>query len=223
MTRHSDDAGHKEKFLLERIAFFSDAVFAIAITLLIIEIKVPDIDRGNVTDEALLDAIVRLIPKFIGFFVSFFVIGLYWMSHHRLFRYLERYNARLLWINLWFLLTLVLMPFSAAFLSDYYDGRLKVPLGFYMVNIGFSGLFSYLLWRTAGNPAQQLTDGLHPAILRYNATRALATPFIFVLVFIISFIWPTLVYVILPLTPVVSALIRRHYRRKYPEIMRLHS
>ena len=73
----------KKEFQLERIILFSDAVFAIAITLLVLEIKVPEIE-GH-TDIDLLNTLLHLTPKFIGFFVSFFVIGQNWVVHHKLF------------------------------------------------------------------------------------------------------------------------------------------
>src|SRR6266550_8626645 len=101
----------KKEFQLERMILFSDAVFAIAITLLVIEIKVPQIDRHVATDALLLNALDELIPKFIGFFISFFIIGLYWTIHHRMFGYVIDYTRKLLWLNLIFLLAVVLMPF----------------------------------------------------------------------------------------------------------------
>jgi uncharacterized membrane protein len=69
------------------LILFSDAVFAIAITLLALEIKVPSIDRHIATDALLLKSLDELIPKFTGFFISFFIIGLYWTIHHRIFGY----------------------------------------------------------------------------------------------------------------------------------------
>ena len=75
----------KKEFQLERLILFSDAVFAIAITLMVIEIKIPEIHRNEVTDELLVNKLGELIPKFIGFLVSFLLIGQYWVVHHRLF------------------------------------------------------------------------------------------------------------------------------------------
>ncbi|MFT3908664.1 MAG: TMEM175 family protein [Ferruginibacter sp.] len=96
MSTHKPD-NHKANFQLERIALFSDAVFAIAITLLIIEIKVPEIHTPTISDKQLWHQFIEIIPKFIGFFISFFVIALYWFSHHRVFKYVIHSNEKLLW------------------------------------------------------------------------------------------------------------------------------
>src|SRR3569833_1571675 len=84
----------KKEFQLERMILFSDAVFAIAITLLAIEIKVPAIDRHIATEAMLLHSLDELIPKFIGFFISIYIIGLYWTIHHRMFGYVINYNKK---------------------------------------------------------------------------------------------------------------------------------
>src|SRR5947209_9460640 len=93
----SDHLQHelKKEFQLERMILFSDAVFAIAITLLAIEIKVPAIDRHIATDDMLLKSLDELVPKFVGFFVSFYIIGLYWTIHHRMFGFVVNYNRKL--------------------------------------------------------------------------------------------------------------------------------
>src|SRR5690349_5303282 len=89
---------HKKQFQLERFVLFSDAVFAIAITLLVIEIKIPELhsDTEPLTDSALLHSLGQLIPKFIGFIISFLLIGLYWTIHHRMFGYVTSYDRKLL-------------------------------------------------------------------------------------------------------------------------------
>ena len=146
---------HKKEFQIERIAFFSDAVFAIAITLLIIEIKVPEVhhEDGVSTDLLLVNSLMNeVLQKFIGFIVSFFVVGIYWMVHHRLFNYIIHYNRKLMSVNLTFLLSIVIMPFSSAFLSDYFLQHAHVPLAFYTLNICFTGYMSYRLWKLVSDP-----------------------------------------------------------------------
>src|SRR5580693_7349125 len=108
----------KKEFQLERLILFSDAVFAIAITLLVIDLKIPEIPRPLVTETKLVESLAALIPKFAGFLVSFFIIGLFWTIHHRMFGYVVNYHPKLLWLNLIFLLFIVTMPFSTSFYSE---------------------------------------------------------------------------------------------------------
>jgi len=218
MEMHDHEKSHKEKFQLERIALFSDAIFAIAITLLIIEIKVPELPKGHVTDRELGMSLIEMIPKFVGFFLSFFVIGLYWHAHHRLFRYVVRSSQKLLWANLLFMLPIVIMPFSTVFFSEYYNGALRVPLLVYMINISFSGLLSLRLWNIVGNPENHLTAGLDRVVLNYNRARAIFIPCIFIFTFCLSFISPWLSYLIPPFTPLGTKLIKNYYGKKYPAL-----
>ena len=222
MNQKHPDTDHKEKFQMERIALFSDAIFAIAITLLIIEIKVPELDGVEKNDRNLIISLLHSIPKFVGFFVSFFVIGLYWMAHHRLFRYVVRSNQKLLGNNLLFLLPIVMMPFSTAFLSEHYNTQLRVPLIVYTVNICFAGLCSYRLWKIVGSPRYELSQGLEKPILNYNTTRALTTPIVFIFVTLLSFIDQRIAYIALPVMPFISTLIKQRFKKKYPQLWQQH-
>jgi uncharacterized membrane protein len=86
---------------IERTVFFSDAVFAIAITLLALEIRLPDVADDP---TALQEALIGLWPKFFSFLISFWFVGNYWVAHHRVFHYIRAYDRRLLLINLLFLI-----------------------------------------------------------------------------------------------------------------------
>ena len=99
---------------LERIVFFSDAVIAIAITLLVLDIKLPEAAGGSGLD--LVRPLLNLWPKFLGYFVSFWVIALYWVAHHRCFRHICSYDRRLIYLNFLFLMFIAFMPFPTGLL-----------------------------------------------------------------------------------------------------------
>jgi uncharacterized membrane protein len=120
MTEHTDHS-------LERMVFFSDAVFAIAITLLVIEVHVPEIPRAA-GDPAYWQALAHLTPHLVGYFVSFAVIGAFWMGHHRAFSLATHYSPRVLGWNLALLGTIAFMPFLTAFMSEYAGARVPASL-----------------------------------------------------------------------------------------------
>jgi uncharacterized membrane protein len=146
--QHHDIFESRKQFQLERIILFSDAVFAIAITLLVIEIKVPHFEKG-VTQQELAHELRSMLSEFLGFILSFAVIGRFWISHHRLFGYVISYTPKLMWLNLLMLLWVVIMPFST-FLNMQY-GNLDIVWFWYSVNLALIELSYYFIWRYIGN------------------------------------------------------------------------
>jgi len=101
----------------QRIEAFSDGVFAIAITLLIIEIGVP-----HVTGEQSLSTALRdLWPSYFAYVLSFVTIGIYWANHHSLFRLFVRTDHLFLMLNVFFLMAIAFLPFPTAVLGEYLD------------------------------------------------------------------------------------------------------
>ncbi len=135
-----------EQLAFERMVFFSDAVFAIAITLLVIEIKVPVIERRS-PNSVLIEALLQTLPNIIGFFVSFLLIGQTWIEHHRMCMQIDGFTTGLLWRNLWLLLFVAFLPFTTAVMSEYF--YLTVAVGFYAVSFAALGLAKVSFWRYA--------------------------------------------------------------------------
>jgi uncharacterized membrane protein len=134
---------------LERLVFFSDAVFAIAITLLVLELHAPELPHG-VSDMDQWHALAALIPSFFGFALSFFVIGRFWLSHHQAFSLAQKYDERLLTPNLWLLMAIVFLPFVTAYLSGNVGER--VPTLVYNISFVVAALLNYRLTRIATAP-----------------------------------------------------------------------
>ena len=159
-----------DQLAFERMLFFSDAVFAIAITLLVIEIKVPVLPHGA-TDRELGFALAGLIPRFVGFIISFFLVGQTWVEHHRIGRQLQRYERGLLWSNLWMLFFVAAMPFATALLSEYPWSRVTVTV--YALIFTGLGLAKASLWR--GALRHRLVD-VNSAEAQSISRRVWATP-----------------------------------------------
>ena len=171
----------RKEFQLERMILFSDAVFAIAITLLALEIKIPELPREQATDSLLLLKLKELIPRFIGFLISFLLIGQYWIVHHRMFGFVMNFSQRLLWLNIFFLFAIALMPFSTAFYSEYAGMVVLTPVVFYTCNIGLLGVINFFMWRYLANPGRGLTENLSPLLAKYSSLRAITVPVVFII------------------------------------------
>jgi len=206
--------GHKKEFQLERLILFSDAVFAIAITLLALEIKVPELHQGLITENDLLNSLGHMTPKFIGFLMSFFIIGQYWSVHHRLFGFVTNYNLSLLWLNLVFLLAVIIMPFTTSFYAEYVSYLLKTPIVLYLGNISFLGIMSFVMWRYVSNPKRRLCQGLDRTASNYFSLRAIIIPVFFIATLILYLFVPGYAVIILPLAPLFAYLVARRYKKK---------
>jgi len=204
----------KKEFQLERLILFSDAVFAIAITLLVIEIKIPEIHERPVTENAVLHKLAELIPKFVGFLVSFLLVGQYWIVHHRMFSFVINFTDRLIWLNILFLFAIALMPFSTGFYSEYVLRGVVTPVIFYTGNIALLGLANFLMWRYLGNQKNNLTENLTPALSKYFSLRALTVPTIFVIFSFVYLYNPTIAFFIPILIPFILRLIFNPMKKK---------
>ena len=127
MSEQVRGGGHAHPPMLERLVFFSDAVFAIAITLLVIEISAPHLPF-NAGDVAHLQQLAQRIPNFIGFFVSFWVIAAFWGGHHSAFGLAGNYGRGLVGPNLAMLCAIAFMPFATAYMSENYGQRVPAIL-----------------------------------------------------------------------------------------------
>ena len=211
----------RKEFQLERMILFSDAVFAIAITLLVIEIKIPE-EHEAVSDKKLLYALGHLIPKFIGFFISFMLIGIYWTVHHRMFGFVTNYTRKLLLLNLVFLFFVALMPFSTGFYSEYAGPdlirhQLKVPLTFYVLNFCCVGFVNYLMWVYITNPKNKVAEPpIDPMTAKISKFRAFVVPFIFLIMIPVAYLTNVLFAVYIPmLIPIVLFIVRKRIKKKY--------
>lgn len=115
----------KNYFSKNRIETFSDGVFAIIVTLLVLEIKVPHILIHENTEQ-LFSALIALSPKFISWLISFFTVCVIWVNHHRLFKIFTAIDHGLFWWNALLLLWISFIPFPTAVLGDYHNNQTAI-------------------------------------------------------------------------------------------------
>jgi len=177
-----------EERTTDRLAAFSDAIFAFAMTLLVFEIKVPDVP-DNVSGDVLTLWMTSFLPKFFVCILSFIVLGTFWVAHHRMFRRINLHDDNLIWLNLLFLLTISLLPFPTAILGEYSDEPIAVSL--YAACMALCGIFMSIIWMYAGSRGfiSKKVDRSHVD----SATKGgLLTSLIFILSIPISFFSPQL-------------------------------
>ena len=105
-------------FSKERVEALADGIFAVAMTLLVIELKLPE--RSTVLSQwDLIVSVAKLRPQFIAWTISFFVLAIFWFTHHRQFQYVRIVDVKLLWLNILYLSFVSLMPFSSALAGEY--------------------------------------------------------------------------------------------------------
>jgi len=135
-------AEHKS---LNRLEAFSDGVFAIAITLLILEIKVPPIESIHSIND-LVNALIHLWPSYFAFFYSFGGILIQWVFHHNIFCLLDRTSRPFLYANGFLLLTIVFFPFPTALLAEYINTEYAMPAIVFYGSVSVINAFAWFLF-----------------------------------------------------------------------------
>ena len=167
---------------VDRLVYFSDAVFAIAITLLALELRLPEMHEP--TTRELRRALLDRLQQFYIFAISFWIIAVYWLAHHHIFHYIRAYDRRLLAINLLFLMWIVLMPFSASLLGWFASYQLAEVV--YFSHLILTSLSMALLWWYAASGRKLVDPDIDPIVIRYNYASILSLPIAFVLAFVLA-------------------------------------
>jgi uncharacterized membrane protein len=172
-----------------RIEAFSDGVFAIAITLLIIEIGVPHLE-DEPPGTTLPQALVGLWPSYLGYVISFLQIGVIWANHHNRFRFIERSDHGLLFLNILFLMCVAFIPFPTALLAEYLErtaSERETAGVIYAGTLAVTAVFFTLLWLYAA--ANRLVDrNLDSSLVRAMTRRYLLGTVAYLLVFVLAYV-----------------------------------
>jgi uncharacterized membrane protein len=171
-----------QTFRPERMLAFSDAVMAVAITLLVLDLKLP----ANVNDAGLANALTNSLPNLAAYALSFVVVGLLWIGHHQQFSQIERVDGVLIWLNLFFLLTIGLIPFVTSLLSEHGDA---LATSIYAGVLVATSLLSALMWWYARRDPQLMSGDVSQAAREEGLITPLLMGAVFVLSILIAQMW----------------------------------
>ena len=161
----------------DRLEIFSDAVIAIAITLLVLDIKVP-----NSRDGHLVHDLLQKWPSYLAFVLSFAVIGIMWVSHHSMFERIRRVDRSLLFMNLWLLLGIAFLPFPTALLAEYArqgGSNSHAAAAIYSGTMALIGLAFLSIWVHLAHHPTLLGDNASAASLRRSINLSLVSPVVY--------------------------------------------
>lgn len=199
----------KEKNLeLDRLVFFSDAVVAIAITLLALDLKITPATPDHLT----FTDIVRSWQKFAAFFLSFFIIAVFWKIHHEFYMYIKKMNGKLLWFNLGWLAFIIMLPFTTSLLSSFLFDTAAIFM--YCLNVLLITIFQNTIWDYATARPEFLRETTTPLIIRDKRVACNIAMLNAVLACVVAFVSPMIAFIILFTRIPMFSLTAYYYRKR---------
>ena len=191
----------------DRIVNFSDGVFAIAITILILDINVPE----GLSPKEVSDRVFSLWPEYLGYVISFLVLAIYWQAHHRVFRPIRRYDGTLVWLNFLFLMAICFLPFPTSLLGKY--GGEQVSVVIYAADAAVASLLLGVISWHATREHRLVASDLDDEEERIRRLQGLAVPVVFLASIAVSFFSPMAALYSWLLLATTDPLVRRLWSR----------
>jgi uncharacterized membrane protein len=214
--------GHQSKLddrAVDRLVFFSDAVIAIIITLMVLEVRLPTLPE-HTSDAELLRALLDLWPKYRAVVLSFLVIGLFWTLHHRRFNWVRRVDGTLVWLDLVYLLVLACVPFATSLTSEH-PGRTSTIV--YAGVLGLASLLSAALWWHVGRRPEIAANAEASREMRLATLMSLVSTAVFALSIAAAFLRPDFAKYLWILVFFANRTARRIYEWRHPAPMKVSS
>lgn len=176
----------------ERLEMFSDGVFAIAITLLVLEIKIPNHEQLH-EYHGLYHYLLHLWPSFLGYFVGFLLIGIYWSNHHHLFLTLiKKTNHYFNLINIFFLMSIAIMPFSVAIVSDFVTDpdNMSAAVLVYCITLILPQIMLIILFFYGNKTKGIFNPDIHPDFLQLQVRKLFMATGVSAVCILLSIFYP---------------------------------
>ncbi|HSN76915.1 MAG TPA: TMEM175 family protein [Anaerolineae bacterium] len=179
-----------------RVEALADGVFAIVMTLLVFDLRLPDAALAELPAE-----LAALWPKFLGYGVSFLLLGIYWVGHRNQFNFVRRADQNFHWLNIFFFGVVCLVPFSTGILSRYPDALLAVAI--YGINLIMIGVALFFIWTYATYRGHLVDADVPRAVVRLGKQRSLLAPACYLVAILAGLIDPHISLVIYALVPLL--------------------
>ena len=198
----------RTKIRLEHVVSFGDAIFAFSITFMAVLIEIPNLPANLSQTEVIQSLVQDLGPRFAIYVISFFVIGLYWISYHQIFNHIEGSHGVIVWLNLVFLFFITIIPFAVNLQVDY--GFYQVIFILYALVLTFGGLTLTLIWLHARK--NRLIDNTVSHIEIQNVLlESILLPSVFVISILISIVDLQIAYYFWMVIIPAKIIIRKRY------------
>ena len=195
-----------------RLEALTDGVFAIIMTILVFNISVPELilfTEGEHAEERLSDKFASLWPDILAYIISFTTLGVYWVTHHRIFRSILYVNRPLIWINILFLMIMGFVPFSTTLLTQYLDQQISILA--YSFNAILAGVIVYVLYFYAKRHPELVDKTVPPLIGRRTGRRIVVTTLTYSVGILFSFIHLPASWVLLLLVLISEFILDRYF------------
>jgi uncharacterized membrane protein len=196
-------------FTVERVSALSDGIFAVAITLLVLSIALPTI-HGRVTEAKMAHGLAQVWPHFFAYGLSFIIIGMFWVSHHALFSAIQKVDKTLIWLNMFYLLLIVFMPYPTNVLALFGDTMVATVL--YASILAGAAILQAVMGFYAVHNHRLVDDNLDEKEANNYVRHSLLTAAVFLVSIVISQWSPVAAqyfWIVLFLMPIVEHLMSR--------------
>jgi uncharacterized membrane protein len=193
-----------------RIETLTDGVFAIAMTLLVLDMKAPRIPAG-IAQDALEFRVLDLWPKFLIYVLSFVILAIFWVGHNIQFHYISRTDRTLFWINVLFMMLIALLPFSTHLLGDHIAQQFAVI--FYGCHLSLIWICLYFHWFYATTRHRLVDEDIDQRVVHAATMRILIAPILYLLAIGLSFVSTGLsisIYAIIVVMHILPGRLDRH-------------
>ena len=198
-----------------RLETLTDGVFAIIMTILVFNISVPELilfTEGEHAEERLSNKFASLWPDILAYIISFTTLAVYWVTHHRIFRWILYVDRPLIWINISFLMVIGLVPFSTTLLTQYIHNQISIFA--FSFNAILAGLLIYAIYYYVKRNPELVDKSVQAMIEKSSSRRVLATVLTYSVSIIFSFIYLPASMFLLLLVLVPEIIPDKYFGRK---------